>query len=54
MLRIKEKRITFEYIMLEGVNDSLEDAKELIRIVRPLKSKINLIPLILGRTVLIK
>ncbi len=40
----KRKRITFEYIMLEGVNDSLEDAKELIRIVRPLKSKINLIP----------
>ncbi len=39
-----KKRITFEYIMLEGINDSLEDAKELIKIIRPLKSKINLIP----------
>ncbi len=40
----RKKRITFEYIMLDGVNDSLEDAKELIKLVSPLKSKINLIP----------
>lgn len=40
----RKKRITFEYIMLDGVNDSLKDAKELIKLVSPLKSKINLIP----------
>ena len=40
----RKKRITFEYIMLEGVNDSLKDAKELIKLIRPLKSKVNLIP----------
>ncbi len=40
----KEKRITFEYIMIDGVNDSLDDAKELIKLISPLKSKINLIP----------
>ena len=30
--------------MLDGVNDSLKDAKELIKIISPLKSKVNLIP----------
>ena len=40
----RKKRITFEYIMLDGVNDSLKDAKELIKIIGPLKSKVNLIP----------
>ncbi len=40
----RKKRITFEYIMLDGVNDSLKDAKELIKLLSPLKSKINLIP----------
>ena len=40
----KKKRITFEYIMLKGVNDSLKDAKELIKLISPLKSKVNLIP----------
>ena len=40
----RRKRITFEYIMLEGVNDSLNDAKELINLISPLKSKVNLIP----------
>ena len=40
----RKKRITFEYIMLDGINDSIKDAKELIKIVSPLKSKINLIP----------
>ena len=40
----RKKRITFEYIMLKGVNDSLKDAKELIKLISPLKSKVNLIP----------
>ena len=40
----RKKRITFEYIMLKGVNDSLKDAKQLIKLISPLKSKVNLIP----------
>ena len=38
------KRITFEYIMLEGINDSIKDAQELIKLIKPFKAKINLIP----------
>jgi 23S rRNA (adenine2503-C2)-methyltransferase len=38
------KRITFEYVMLKGVNDSLEDAKELVRLLKGIPAKINLIP----------
>lgn len=38
------RRITFEYIMLDGINDSPEDARRLAQILRPLKAKINLIP----------
>lgn len=38
-------RITFEYVLLEGVNDSLEDAKRLERLLRGIPSKVNLIPL---------
>ena len=38
------KRITFEYIMLEGINDSIKDAKELVKLIKPFKAKINLIP----------
>jgi 23S rRNA (adenine2503-C2)-methyltransferase len=38
-------RITFEYVLLEGVNDSLKDAKELVKILRGIPSKVNLIPL---------
>jgi 23S rRNA (adenine2503-C2)-methyltransferase len=36
-------RITFEYVMLSGVNDSPEDARRLLKMLRPLKSKVNLI-----------
>jgi 23S rRNA (adenine2503-C2)-methyltransferase len=36
--------ITFEYVMLEGVNDSLRHARELIRCVEGLPCKVNLIP----------
>ena len=38
-------RITFEYVMIDGINDSLQDAKRLLRILRNIPSKINLIPL---------
>ena len=38
-------RITFEYVMVEGVNDSSQDAKRLLRILRGIPSKVNLIPL---------
>ena len=38
------RRITFEYVMLQEVNDSLEDANELVRLLRGLPAKINLIP----------
>ena len=38
------KRITFEYVMLKDVNDSLADARELVRLLRGIPAKINLIP----------
>ena len=38
------KRITFEYVMLRGVNDSLADAKALVRLLAGIPAKINLIP----------
>lgn len=38
-------RITFEYVMVEGINDSSQDAKRLLRILRGIPSKVNLIPL---------
>ena len=38
------RRITFEYIMLKGINDSLADAKQLVRLLRGIPAKINLIP----------
>ncbi len=38
------RRITFEYILIKGVNDRPEDAKRLARLLRPIRSKINLIP----------
>jgi 23S rRNA (adenine2503-C2)-methyltransferase len=38
------KRITFEYVMLKGVNDTLADAKELVRLLQGIPAKINLIP----------
>jgi 23S rRNA (adenine2503-C2)-methyltransferase len=38
------KRITFEYVMLKDVNDSLADAKELVRLLKGIPAKINLIP----------
>jgi 23S rRNA (adenine2503-C2)-methyltransferase len=38
------RRITFEYVMLRGVNDSLEDAKLLVKMLKGIHAKINLIP----------
>ncbi|MFO7309905.1 MAG: 23S rRNA (adenine(2503)-C(2))-methyltransferase RlmN [Pseudomonadota bacterium] len=38
------KRITFEYVMLKGVNDSEEDARALVRLLKGIPAKINLIP----------
>ena len=40
----KRRRITFEYVMLDHVNDTPEDAKRLVKIARQIPSKINLIP----------
>jgi len=41
----KRNRITFEYVMLEGVNDSPDDARRLVRLLAGIKAKVNLIPL---------
>ncbi len=38
------RRITFEYVMLKGINDSLSDAKALVRLLAGIPAKINLIP----------
>ncbi|MFZ1990299.1 MAG: 23S rRNA (adenine(2503)-C(2))-methyltransferase RlmN [Alphaproteobacteria bacterium] len=38
------RRITFEYVMLKGVNDSPEDARALVRLLSGIPAKINLIP----------
>jgi 23S rRNA (adenine2503-C2)-methyltransferase len=38
------RRITFEYVMLKGVNDSLPEARELVRLLKGIPAKINLIP----------
>jgi 23S rRNA (adenine2503-C2)-methyltransferase len=40
----QRRRITFEYVMLAGVNDTLDDANRLIRLLRGIPSKVNLIP----------
>jgi len=41
----KRSRITFEYVLLDGVNDAPEDARRLARLLSGIKSKVNLIPL---------
>jgi len=38
------RRITFEYVMLKGVNDTTADARELVRLLKGIPAKINLIP----------
>jgi 23S rRNA (adenine2503-C2)-methyltransferase len=41
----KRSRITFEYVLLAGVNDSPEDARRLVKLLTGIKAKVNLIPL---------
>ena len=41
----KRRRITFEYVLLAGVNDSPQDARLLAKLLARVKSKVNLIPL---------
>jgi 23S rRNA (adenine2503-C2)-methyltransferase len=38
------RRITFEYVMLKGINDSEADARELVRLIDGMPAKVNLIP----------
>ncbi len=38
------RRITFEYVMLKGINDSLPEARELVKLMKGIPAKINLIP----------
>jgi 23S rRNA (adenine2503-C2)-methyltransferase len=38
------RRITFEYVMLKGVNDTLEDARRLVKLLQGIPAKVNLIP----------
>ncbi|MGN6110087.1 MAG: 23S rRNA (adenine(2503)-C(2))-methyltransferase RlmN, partial [Kofleriaceae bacterium] len=40
----QRRRITFEYVLLAGVNDSLGDAAQLARLLRGIKCKVNIIP----------
>ena len=40
----ERERLTFEYVMLAGINDSTADAKRLVRILNGIRAKVNLIP----------
>lgn len=40
----ERERLTFEYVMLEGVNDSDRDARDLVRLLNSVRAKVNLIP----------
>jgi 23S rRNA (adenine2503-C2)-methyltransferase len=42
--KTNQDRITFEYVMLQGVNDSDQDAKELVKLIQNIPAKVNLIP----------
>jgi 23S rRNA (adenine2503-C2)-methyltransferase len=41
----KRRRITFEYVLLDSVNDTPEDARRLVRLLNGIKAKVNLLPL---------
>ena len=41
----RRSRITFEYVLLDGVNDTPEDARRLVRLLNEVKAKVNLLPL---------
>jgi 23S rRNA (adenine2503-C2)-methyltransferase len=38
------QHVFFEYVMLDGINDAPEDAQRLVRLLRGLRAKVNLIP----------
>ena len=38
------RKITVEYILMQGVNDGLADARRLVQLLRPIRAKVNLIP----------
>jgi len=40
----KRRRVTWEYVMIDGVNDSITHAKQLVRLLEGIRSKLNLIP----------
>lgn len=40
----KRDRITIEYVMIKGLNDSDDDARKLVKILNPIRTKVNLIP----------
>jgi 23S rRNA (adenine2503-C2)-methyltransferase len=40
----KRRRVTFEYVLLAGINDSIDDAVRLGKLLRPLRCKLNIIP----------
>jgi len=42
--RKKKQHLTFEYILIKGINDEPKDAADLVRIARPLRARVNLIP----------
>jgi 23S rRNA (adenine2503-C2)-methyltransferase len=41
----RRRRITFEYVLLDHVNDTLEDARRLVKLLDGIKAKVNLMPL---------
>ncbi len=42
--RERKHRITFEYVLIKGVNDRIKDAKNVVKLIKGIKSKINIIP----------
>lgn len=40
----ERERLTFEYVMLEGINDTDDDARRLVRLLNGIRAKVNLIP----------
>ena len=42
--QFSERPLTFEYVLLAGVNDSLDDARRLVRLLQGIRCKVNLIP----------
>ena len=43
-IKVTNRRITFEYILLKNVNDSEENAKELVNLIKGMNAYVNLIP----------